>query len=183
MIDEENRPKKRFPPDLEDKVKEAIKKEVLNQKKLSDLPLFGIAGGACGGDILFHEVCREFQIPTKLFLALPKEKFVQHSINFAGKSWRKRFENLLDYLPVEVFSDEKSHCYIEASNETGLWELNNLWLLNYALKNSKSTITLIALWDEKISNKVGGTEHMVREAKAKAIEIKIINPTSLINKK
>jgi len=46
---------------------------------------FGIAGGACGSDILFHEVCESLGIPTQLFLALPKDKFHVESVDRAGR--------------------------------------------------------------------------------------------------
>jgi hypothetical protein len=36
---------------------------------------FGIAGGACGSDLLFHEVCNALNIPTQLLLALPEAQF------------------------------------------------------------------------------------------------------------
>lgn len=35
----------------------------------------GLAGGACGSDILFHEVCQSLGVPTLLFLALPEAEY------------------------------------------------------------------------------------------------------------
>jgi predicted DNA-binding transcriptional regulator AlpA len=39
-----------------------------------------VAGGASGGDILFHEVCGELGVPTRLYLALPPESYVTESV-------------------------------------------------------------------------------------------------------
>ena len=46
---------------------------------------FGIAGGANGGDILFHEVCHELGIPTHLYLAMPSGLYVTKSVRKAGR--------------------------------------------------------------------------------------------------
>jgi hypothetical protein len=51
-----------------------IREAVIKEREFGSDELIGIAGGACGGDILFHEVCEELKIPTRLFLA----KQVQH---------------------------------------------------------------------------------------------------------
>jgi hypothetical protein len=44
----------------------------------------GIAGGASGRDILFHEVCEELGITTELFLALPRDQYIAESVALAG---------------------------------------------------------------------------------------------------
>jgi hypothetical protein len=55
---------------------------------------FGIAGGASGGDILFHEICAELGIPTRLLLALPRDPFIEESVAPAKGDWTKRFDRL-----------------------------------------------------------------------------------------
>ena len=49
------------------------------------------AGGASGGDILFHEVCAELSVPTTLWLALPPDRYVMESVAPAGPDWVPRF--------------------------------------------------------------------------------------------
>lgn len=185
MIDEPERKKKRFPPEIEEQVKNAIKIEVEKEKsRLKDIPVCGIAGGACGGDILFHEICQELKIPSELLLALPYEKFVKESVNFAGQSWTHRFEDLYKKLHVRILSDEiKLPKWLRnKENSYTVWERNNLWLLHSALVNGGSSMNLIALWNEEKGDNTGGTEHMVNQAIAKGAKVKIINPTELINK-
>jgi hypothetical protein len=64
MIDGPGREKPRFPPDKESIARQKIKEAVEAEIKAGDGVSFGIAGGASGGDILFHEVCTELGIPT-----------------------------------------------------------------------------------------------------------------------
>jgi len=52
---------------------------------------FGIAAGASGGDLLFHEICRSRQIPTRLCLALRKPEYVGQYVAPAGRQWVERF--------------------------------------------------------------------------------------------
>jgi len=54
-----------------------IRDAIAAEKQLAgSQPMEGIAGGASGGDILFHEISAELAIPTRLLLALPKEDFL-----------------------------------------------------------------------------------------------------------
>ncbi|MEO6327708.1 MAG: tetratricopeptide repeat-containing protein, partial [Ginsengibacter sp.] len=64
MIDKADRKEPRFPASKELQAREAIKKKVIEEKNKLDenTTLTGIAGGACGGDILFHEICEELDI-------------------------------------------------------------------------------------------------------------------------
>lgn len=183
MIDEPGRKKKRFPAEIEDKVRTVIKRDVEKEKsRLKDTPICGIAGGACGGDIIFHEICQELNIPSKFLLALPRDKFVKESVNFAGQSWIYRFDNLLEKLPVQILSDNKKlPKWLRFKNSSyTIWERNNLWLLNSALANGGHNMTLIALWNEEKGDATGGTAHMVNQAVAKGATIKIINPNQFI---
>src|SRR5262245_10082326 len=56
--------------------------------------LFGMAGGANGGDILFHEICEALGIKTLMYLALPKEQYVGDYVAKAGPEWVERFDAL-----------------------------------------------------------------------------------------
>lgn len=185
MIDDQERKNRRFPAEIEDQVKKAIRKEVEQEKnRLTNIPICGLAGGACGGDILFHEICQELNIPSELLLALPSDKFVKESVNFAGQSWTHRFEALYKKLPVRILSNEKKlPKWLRSKDDSyTIWERNNLWLLHSALINGGDCMNLIALWDEEEGDKTGGTEHMVNIAVDRGAKVKIINPIEIINK-
>jgi hypothetical protein len=132
----------------------------------------GIAGGACGGDIIFHELCAELGIPTEMYLALPVEEYKKKSVSFAGDDWEERFDKLKESLPVHILPKVKS-------NNNSIWESTNLWMLDDALKDGGENMTLLALWDGKGGDGSGGTEHMVKIAKEQRSEVKIIDINKL----
>src|SRR5690348_4490714 len=102
MIDAKDRKMPRFPANKESAARKAIKKELEKEKEKYNDQLIGIAGGASGGDILFHELCREMNIPGEVYLALPSEEYKKASVSFAGKEWETRFDDLISKLPVKI---------------------------------------------------------------------------------
>ena len=58
-IDSQTREEPRFPANKEDEARRAIKGVVEKELGRVKGKLVGFAGGASGGDILFHEVCAE----------------------------------------------------------------------------------------------------------------------------
>lgn len=167
MIDAADRANPRFPAYKENAVKEEIRKKLLNAKEKIKDELIGIAGGACGGDILFHESCIELDIPSEMYLALPVEEFIKTSVSFAGNDWTIRFNKLKEKLRVHILKK------VEDNRET-VWERSNSWMLILALKNSGENMTLIALWDGKGGDGAGGTEHMVKISKEQGANVEII---------
>ena len=170
MIDAPGRKNPRFPPFKEVAVKEQIRKYLKNEKELSKGDLQGIASGACGGDILFHELCAELGIPTQMYLALEMEAFKNKSVSFAGNDWEMRYDQLNSVLPVHILPNAK-----ENQNSQNVWERTNLWMLDIALSNGGENMSLIALWDGKGGDGNGGTEHMVNIAKERGARVSIID--------
>jgi hypothetical protein len=176
MIDKPGRPNPRFPPSLEEKAKQAIRQRL--EKVLAEAgtgitaisDLKGIAGGACGGDILFHEACLELAISSELYLAIPVEEFEKTSVAFAGSDWIRRYRRLTKKLPVHILLPE-------AVEE--IWEQANRWMLQDALSNGGENMTLVALWDHQKGDGKGGAEHMANMAKEKNAKIEIIDITEL----
>ena len=123
MMDAEGRPEPRFPANKEKAARQELRKHLTKEKEATTSELKGIAGGACGGDILFHELCLELDIPTEMYLALPVEKFKEASVSFAGKEWDNRFDKLKEELPVYILPEEKEN------DSFNVWERANLWML------------------------------------------------------
>lgn len=177
MIDKPERKEPRFPAHKEKAVRQKMKEEIEKVKNKTKGQITGIAGGACGGDILFHEICEELEIPTELYLALPREIFLVESVAFAGAQWIDRFDHLYKRLPVYVLSQSKElPRWLQKKQNYSIWERNNLWELNCALTEGVLNMTLIVLWDGKGGDGPGGTAGMVKEAKAKGARCIIINP-------
>jgi hypothetical protein len=176
MLDKPDRAEPRFPAAREEAAKHAIRRAVQYEKEMIQAPIAGMAGGACGGDILFHEVCEEMAIPTELFLALPKEEYTETSVGFAGQDWLNRFNKLYQKLPLYVLSQpEKSPNWLGDNPHYSVWERVNVWMLHEALLNGGKHLTLIALWDGKGGDGPGGTAHLVEQAKEKGAKIVIID--------
>jgi len=181
MIDQPNRVLPRFTPDKEGAVRIAIMDNVRREIEKITGPVKGIAGGACGGDILFHEVCAELGIATELFLALPREKFVVESVEFAGPQWIERFDELYKKLPRRVLSQTKDlPKWLQKRPGYTIWERNNLWMLNSALVCGGQNMTLLALWEGKGGDKPGGTRHMVKEAESRGSKTVVIDFNKIV---
>lgn len=176
MIDKADRAQPRFPPSKEPIVRAAIKAAVQKEKDKTSDPIKGIAGGATGGDIIFHEVCAELGIETELYLALPREKFMEESVEYAGTDWVERFNALYKKLPKYFLSQTKAlPKWLQKKEDYSIWERNNLWMLNSALVCGGIQLTLIALWDGKGSDKPGGTNDMVVGAKGRGGKTVVID--------
>ena len=73
-LDTPDRPQPRFPAAAEPRARDLLT-AALAQELAGGGPVAGLAGGASGGDILFHEVAADLGIPTELYLALPPEQY------------------------------------------------------------------------------------------------------------
>lgn len=182
MIDKAGRKEPRFPKEKEGAARQRIKEKVAEEKAKLNTDIIGISGGACGGDILFHEVCAELDIPTRLYLALPADPFKVESVNFAGPAWTERFDALYKNknIPHAILCDTRElPAWLQKKKGYSIWERNNLWLLNSALVNGGLYMTLIALWDGQGGDGPGGTQHMVKEAEARGAKTIVIDTKTL----
>ncbi len=182
MIDRSDRAAPRFPAAQEQAAKTAIRVAVLDAIKAGRAGTIGLSGGACGGDILFHEVCAELGIASQLFLALPRDKFVQTSVQHGGEAWVARFDTLYATLPSRVLAESATlpH-WLRSKAGYGIWVRNNLWTLQNALAYGAEKLTLIALWDGETSDEFGGTEDMIGQARACGARIVHLNTRELFH--
>lgn len=159
--------KPRFPADKEKIAFQAIKDRLQEeQASFPGVKIIGMAGGACGGDILFHEACAELGIETQMFLALPYDEFMVNSVSFAGGAWQKRFIALYEKLKPRVLQEHKAlPRWLAKRKDYSVWQRSNLWMLNNALAYGSRNVSLFALWNGEPSGKVGGTDDMVEQAK------------------
>lgn len=165
-IDAPDRKKPRFPHDRENLARSIIMNAVSEVKEKSTGRILGISGGASGGDILFHEVCRELNIPTKIFMVLPKNEYIRASVADGGPEWMDRFKRLTDQKQPEILSDSgELPRWLRAKKDYSIWERSNLWMLHSALAISHDHLTLIALWNGQEGDGPGGTKDMVQRAK------------------
>jgi hypothetical protein len=160
MIDAPTRKVPRFPARAEARARAAIHEVVLGLRRDHTV---GVAAGASGGDLLFHEVCAELGIPTHLLLALPPGEFIEESVASAGPDWVRRFNDLVARLgpenvkimgPTDGFADGPT---------VNIWQRANFWMVEHAIALAPDR-TLIALWDGKGGDGPGGAEHFATAA-------------------
>jgi hypothetical protein len=170
--------KARFPrtPEAEakarDMIEQALRAEMAEQGGVS----LGIAGGACGADILFHEVCLSLGIPTQVYLALPQNQFQVESVQHAGPGWVERYRLLCERVAPRVLQEDKSlPRWLADKPGYDVWQRNNLWMMFNALALDSRHLTLIALYNrEREAGGPGGTAHLVKTTEAwgfKSIEL------------
>ena len=145
---------------------------VAREKQRAANGAVGIAGGACGGDILFHEVCAELEIKTQLYLALPPDKFRAASVAQGGPAWIERFNRLCARIEPRILSEcEELPNWLHGKPDYGIWQRNNLWMLFNALATNSEDLTLIALWDKGKADGPGGTEDLVKQVESRGQRI------------
>lgn len=160
-IDPAGRAESRFPSSAEAQARKAIRAAVDDLRVRFDAGrLVGIAGGASGGDLLFHEVCAELGIQTRLVLALPPEAFLAASVIGAGEDWVLRFRRVQARLGTSEVSVIAQH---PAAGDA-IWADANRSMIELAVSLSPNR-ALLALWDGKGGDGPGGTAAMVRMAK------------------
>jgi hypothetical protein len=177
MIDKEKREAPRFPNTKENvaAAKRAIAEAVADEQKTGIA--FGIAGCASGGDILFHEVCEELNVPTRILLALPHDRYIAASVAPAGPKWVDAFNRLTQSHHVRVLDEsERLPEWLEDKPDYNIWQRNNLWLLHNALTVAGGeNVTLIALWNGEVGDGPGGTGDMVQKARERGAKIVILD--------
>ena len=181
-IDARDRKSPRFPSDKIDPARAMIKTAVEKEKHKAKGELLGISGGASGGDILFHEVCKELDINTKMYLALPKQDYIKASVADAGSDWVERFKHLFDIKAPEILSDSgELPRWLRVKPDYSIWQRSNLWMLHNALDISKDNLTLIALWNGDRGDGPGGTEDMVKRAQDRGATFIHLDTRALID--
>jgi len=180
MVDKAGRPpeKQRFPrtPQAEAKARAMIKEAVARELAGHEESFLGIAGAACGGDILFHEVCAELGARTQIYLLLPEERFLVASVQHGGPDWVDRYRALLARSAPRVLQEfDELPRWLTDRPDYDIWQRNNLWMMFNALATGTRDLTLVALYNrEREPDGPGGTGHLVDEATTrgfKAIEL------------
>jgi hypothetical protein len=189
-----------FPEECVDEVRLAIGKAIEEEKALGGKILFGIAAGANGGDLLFHEACRDLRIPTRLCLALPREPYVGQYVAPAGRQWVEKFSLTYRHVrgqghcddlgtaggsaPVNVFTDTNElPRWLQGKPYYNAGRRNNLWMLQHAMVaatrfRDNAEVTLFALWDGEHEGELGtgGIGHVVQLASMAGIKVHTISP-------
>ncbi len=169
MIDRADREQARFPGWAESRARNAIQAAIAGLEWARPGTTVGLAGGASGGDLLFHECCRELGIATRVLLALPPDEFELTSVTHAGPEWIKRFHALLERSGRALQVMQKNDGQLEGASDN-IWQRANLWMIEEANRLAPER-ALLALWDGKTGDGPGGTEHFLQVARRVGIRV------------
>ncbi len=175
-------PPGRFPntPECLTKAKAWLRQAVETERAETAGSIRGIGGAASGADLLFHEVCAELGVPTKVVLPIPKEDYCRKSVADGGPDWVERFNRLAAANPPIVLSDDADlPAWCETISNYGVFQRGNIWAMEDALLWPNADVTLLALWNGKAGEGPGGTADMVKQAKAHGAKVVVKNTNEL----
>ena len=184
-VDAPGRAKPRFPPASEAKARDMIARAVDQEVALAGGgPVIGLAGGASGGDILFHEVCAERGIKTEVFVVGSRDAFVVESVADGGPNWVRRFDKILETAPSRYLGNSQLALnqprWLRPAKDYSIWARNNRWILHNALVFGARKVTLVALWNCERGDGPGGTKHMIESAEERGATVVKLDARELV---
>jgi hypothetical protein len=131
----------------ESRSRASILKFLQDFKSKTEKTIYGVSSAAAGGDLLFAESCLQLGLPIRILLPAPKEQFRE---DFDEPTWNRAESVMQRAMSVEVIGngETKEERYYECGAET-----------------VQQTQILLALWDGKPSQGLGGTEEIFTYAK------------------
>ena len=152
----------RLPEALAEAARERIRSAVLAEEEQAIGPVVAVAALAAGGDILFHEVCREQGLYTFVRLPFSPREYMHQAVQE-------------DELDVEVLGEtDELPGWLITKRDYGVRRRANLWMLYEAFAIRNAHVTLIALWNGEVDPLPGGVDDMVCKARlhgAKVIHV------------
>lgn len=178
MVDAPDRPTPRFPSSKIPMAARAID-EALDGLAAGPGDL-ALTQGACGGDLLFTEVCLRRAIDVRWLQPFVEREFIEASVLVGGEDWLRRYEEAKAALaePPRA-APEALGPPPPGRGEADPYERCNLWLLHTALSLGGDKTSLVCLWDGGGGDGPGGTAHMVREVERHGGRIVRIDPGML----
>jgi tetratricopeptide (TPR) repeat protein len=177
LIDEPGRASPRFAASGEAAACEAIRRLVGLEVRAANGLVLGIAGGACGAEILFHEACAEFDAAmySRLYLPVPPEIYVPDRVARGGNAWVERFYRLCarqaNPRPRILADTMETPRWLRDRPDGGPFKRSNAWMLSNALVSGAAKVKLIAFWDGQAGDGQDGTADMVQLARGRGIEV------------
>ena len=181
-VDAPGRPSARFPNTREciDKARAWLREVVEAEKTQTSGAVWGIAGAASGTDLLFHEVCGELGIRTKVVLPIPAPDYRRDSVADGGPDWVERFNRLVNSNPPVLLNDAAGlPGWASAIPNYGDYQRGNIFMIQSALRAPNADVTLLALWNGKAGDGPGGTADMIKLAKDEGAKICIKDSNEL----
>jgi hypothetical protein len=175
MVDLPGRAEPRFPQQAEPVAWRAIRDAIERARSKSRGRIVGIASGARGGDLLFHEACRLFGIERRMVLPFAAADFVETSVaGVPNGGWEQMFRD-----NWEALAPSDREIVLATRNDSG-YALCNLRMIELAKEIAKS-FAIIALWDGKAGDGPGGTGEHVKSVRRIGGQADIIDAAILVD--
>jgi hypothetical protein len=174
MVDLPGRQETRFPQEAEPAAWLAIRSRIEQARQRTNGRIVGIASGARGGDLLFHDACRLFGIERRMVLPFPPEAFVDSSVaGVPNGGWEAKFwdnwRSLSEAERIVVHQVKQPDSYAECNHRmVGLAD------------ELAGAYEVIALWDGKPGDGPGGTWDHVEALRGMGAKLDIIDPVQLM---
>lgn len=135
-----------------------------------------LCSAACGGDLLFAEAALARGARLEVYLPQARDEFAATSVDYAGRTWRERYERVLAHpaTRVRIAPDELGP--LAAGDDA--YERANRWMLAAAL-DAKTPPAFLCLWDGAEGDGPGGTRDMVARVLAAGGTVRRIDPAAL----
>jgi hypothetical protein len=104
--------------EVKEKIKQAIESEMGAENGRNEIVL-GMAAGGHGSELLFHDICHELNLPTRLCLALPRAEYVGRYVAGAGSDWVEHFSKI--YRRID---EERKKCQENNENTIQPWAIH-----------------------------------------------------------
>lgn len=176
-MDQPGRKSPRFPPQLEQAVKEQIRKR-LEQMNAH----FGYASAANGSDILFLESMLERKGEIHVVLPFERELFVRENLeSAAGSNWAERYERIFSEAVEVQEASKRSQMCGKVS-----YEFANLMLQGLASVHAQQLETKLkplAVWDGKSGDGPDGTAGTIEHWSKAGLQVEIVDLASLFSER
>lgn len=192
--DQPNRPMQFLPCHVMTTAKDAIRTVLEQEQEKHGKILFGMAAAANGSDLLFHEVCDELEIKTRLYLALPRDEYIGEYVAPAGADWVEKFHKIYrprkaecrlvsaadsdSELIVSVLSDSMElPRWLQSKSSYTVGKRNAVWMLQHAMVQRHihdaegTNVTLMVLWDRHEVDAKGSMADLVELAQKNGIKV------------
>lgn len=163
-IDEVNAPYKRFPANSISLVKEKLRRFFLDH-----MVTHLVCSGACGADLLAHDIAGEMGIRRTMILPFDAKSFRSTSVTDRPGEWGRMYDKMLKEISL---SNLKILNYDQADSRA--YEKTNEEILNYAetLGNDNQVkVGALIIWEGKSKDSNDTTLHFKLMAEKRSLRI------------
>jgi class 3 adenylate cyclase len=171
-IDAAGRTPWRFPPDIADKVKQAIKDD-LRRLNVG----VGFATAASGSDILFLEAISELGGKIHIVTPCDEEQFIAESVAESGDEWVARYRSVMKKAEEIIVASEEKVVMGGLSFQYAADLLDGLATMR--ARQFETDPHHIAVWNELPGDGPGGTYDAVQRWRSRGVDVHVINPVEI----